>query len=226
MGKDDEPQAAAPAVTVTPDANAQEIIKTGHLEKKGGLSWSKRYFALVKKPETPHKAATLFYFKECPPYSHDFAADPNLRGRLDLTWGTKVDVLPGRAFAFQVSLGKRALKVAAASDEERGEWLAALRVTVSAVVQHATVRFNGENWSLPPKYTLSKKIGSGAYGTVRGPRPCSIVDGVPGSAHDAMRVASTASNDTHAGRVGERRIRRSETTERGRPRGSSNQKSS
>ena len=59
-------------------------------------------------------------------------------------------------------------------------WLAALRVTVSAVVQHATVRFNGENWSLPPKYTLSKKIGSGAYGTVRGPRLFDHrVDGVP-----------------------------------------------
>ena len=41
-----------------------------------------------------------------------------------MTWGAKVDILPGRAHAFQVILAKRALKVAAASEQERGAWLA------------------------------------------------------------------------------------------------------
>ena len=38
--------------------------------------------------------------------------DPGLKGRVDLTWGTKITVLPGgKAHAFQVILSKHALKV-------------------------------------------------------------------------------------------------------------------
>ena len=37
--------------------------------------------------------------------------DPHLKGRVDMTWGAKVDVLAGRPHAFQVILAKRALSI-------------------------------------------------------------------------------------------------------------------
>jgi mitogen-activated protein kinase 1/3 len=141
-----------------------EILKSGFLEKKGNMIWSRRFFVLAKKAGA--QTATLFYFKEPPKGTAALESESSLKGRVDMTWGAKVDVLPGRPHGFQVIMAKRALKVCAASEVERGEWLAALRVTAAAAVKLATVRFEGEDWSIPPKYKLTRKIGSGAYGTV------------------------------------------------------------
>ena len=101
-----------PSMAVT-----DQVITSGWLEKKGGMIWSKRFFVLAKARDSA--TASLFYFREPPESTADVAGDAAVKGCVAMTWGTKVDVLSGKPHAFQVILAKRALKVAAASAEER-----------------------------------------------------------------------------------------------------------
>ncbi|KAK7253463.1 MAP kinase [Aureococcus anophagefferens] len=76
---------------------------------------------------------------------------------VELSWGAKVDVLPGAGSRFQVILAKHALKCGAADDAARDAWMRALRSEASHAVRSATVQFAGEAWQIDPKYELVKK---------------------------------------------------------------------
>mmetsp|Transcript_12222 Transcript_12222/g.39237 ORF Transcript_12222/g.39237 Transcript_12222/m.39237 type:complete len:103 (+) Transcript_12222:187-495(+) len=73
---------------------AKEDIKCeGTMQKKGGMRWQKRYFILYQSGSRP---AHLAYFKD--------EKDDGARATLELTSDTKVDLLLGKAHAFQVIL--------------------------------------------------------------------------------------------------------------------------
>ena len=103
----------------------------------------------------------------------DEARVARAKGAVELSWGAKVDVLPGAGSRFQVILAKHALKCGAADDAARDSWMRALRCEASHAVRSATVQFAGEAWQIDPKYELVKKVGSGAYGCVASARDTS-----------------------------------------------------
>jgi len=104
-----------------------------------------------------------------------------------------------------VILSKRALKVAAASGEEREAWLRALRETVRTAVKLATVSFGGEEWIVDPKYALFKKVGSGAYGCVAAARDTSdearAVNGGEAVAVAIKKIANVFADAVDAKRI-------------------------
>lgn len=122
--------------------------------KKGGMRWQKRLFVLHQYGSRP---AQLSYYKD---------GEAVERATLELTREAKVDVLPGKSFAFQVILKGRALKVAAESQEQCDEWMCALRECINRAISQTMVHFSGTDWFVDPKYKLIKKVGSGAYGIV------------------------------------------------------------
>lgn len=71
-----------------------DIKCEGAMQKKGGMRWQKRYFILYQSGTRP---AQLAYFK-------DEKRDDGARATLELTSDTKVDLLLGKAHAFQVIL--------------------------------------------------------------------------------------------------------------------------
>ena len=147
-----------------------ETVKTGWLEKKSVMRWQKRWFALYRKRDSSR--AWFAYFDgevEVLDETHITRA----KGAVELSWGAKVDVLPGAGSRFQVILAKHALKCGAADDAARDSWMRALRCEASHAVRSATVQFAGEAWQIDPKYELVKKVGSGAYGCVASARDTS-----------------------------------------------------
>lgn len=125
------------------------------MQKKGGMRWQKRYFILYQSGSRP---AHLAYFKD--------EKDDGARATLELTSDTKVDLLLGKAHAFQVILRGRALKVAAETHEDREKWMKCLRDCIAMAISQTMVHFSGTDWFVDPKYNLLRKVGSGAYGFV------------------------------------------------------------
>ncbi|KAH8078184.1 MAP kinase [Aureococcus anophagefferens] len=148
-----------------------ETVKTGWLEKKSVMRWQKRWFALYRKRDSSR--AWFAYFDGALDGVLDEARVARAKGAVELSWGAKVDVLPGAGSRFQVILAKHALKCGAADDAARDAWMRALRSEASHAVRSATVQFAGEAWQIDPKYELVKKVGSGAYGCVASARDTS-----------------------------------------------------
>ena len=144
-----------------------ETVKTGWLEKKSVMRWQKRWFALYRKRDSS-RAWFAYFDGEC-----EVLDEARAKGAIELSWGAKVDVLPGAGSRFQVILAKHALKCGAADDAARDSWMRALRSEASHAVRSATVQFAGEAWQIDPKYELVKKVGSGAYGCVASARDTS-----------------------------------------------------
>ena len=131
---------------------AKEDIKCeGTMQKKGGMRWQKRYFILYQSGSRP---AHLAYFKD--------EKDDGARATLELTSDTKVDLLLGKAHAFQVilrgecpyqsandklceyprdhqSCTGRALKVAAETHEDREKWMKCLRDCIAMAISQTMV---------------------------------------------------------------------------------------
>jgi len=98
------------------------------MQKKGGMRWQKRYFILYQSGSRP---AHLAYFKD--------EKDDGARATLELTSDTKVDLLLGKAHAFQVILRGRALKVAAETHEDREKWMKCLRDCIAMAISQTMV---------------------------------------------------------------------------------------
>ncbi|KAK7241539.1 MAP kinase [Aureococcus anophagefferens] len=150
-----------------------ETVKTGWLEKKSVMRWQKRWFALYRKRDSSRAWFAYFDGEPRPGDVLDEARVARAKGAVELSWGAKVDVLPGAGSRFQVILAKHALKCGAADDAARDSWMRALRSEASHAVRSATVQFAGEAWQIDPKYELVKKVGSGAYGCVASARDTS-----------------------------------------------------
>jgi len=110
------------------------------MQKKGGMRWQKRYFILYQSGSRP---AHLAYFKD--------EKDDGARATLELTSDTKVDLLLGKAHAFQVILRGRALKVAAETHEDREKWMKCLRDCIAMAISQTMVHFSGTDWFVDPK---------------------------------------------------------------------------
>ena len=150
-----------------------ETVKTGWLEKKSVMRWQKRWFALYRKRDSSRAWFAYFDGEPKPGEVLDESRVARAKGAVELSWGAKVDVLPGAGSRFQVILAKHALKCGAADDAARDSWMRALRCEASHAVRSATVQFAGEAWQIDPKYELVKKVGSGAYGCVASARDTS-----------------------------------------------------
>jgi len=83
----------------------------GYLNKKGVLTWKKRWFVL-----SSNKIA--YFSKE---------GDTNTRGELALEESSKVSSINSRPNSFQVITGNRALVVSADTEEKKLEWVGAIK---------------------------------------------------------------------------------------------------
>ena len=128
-----------------------ETVKTGWLEKKSVMRWQKRWFALYRKRDS---SRAWFAYFDGEQGVLDEARVARAKGAVELSWGAKVDVLPGAGSRFQVILAKHALKCGAADDGARDAWMRALRCEASHAVRSATVQFAGRKRSA--KFPTSK----------------------------------------------------------------------
>ncbi|CAM9203440.1 unnamed protein product [Scytosiphon promiscuus] len=132
----------------------------GHLTKKGGVQWKRRWFILEDH--------VITYFSR--------QGDLRPRGRMVLIAESRVTNLPTRVHAFQVITNSKALMVYADTLEERERWVAALNQQIRGLKERALQRRSrrnvravnaaGTDFELDVKYDLIKPIGHGAYGVV------------------------------------------------------------
>eukprot|EP00903_Cladosiphon_okamuranus_P012703 g11877.t1 len=132
----------------------------GHLTKKGGVQWKRRWFILEDH--------VITYFSK--------QGDLRPRGRMVLIAESRVTNLPTRVHAFQVITNAKALMVYADTMEERERWVAALNQQISRLKERALQRRSrrnvravnaaGTDFELDLKYEMIKPIGHGAYGVV------------------------------------------------------------
>ncbi|CAM9116204.1 unnamed protein product [Ectocarpus sp. 13 AM-2016] len=132
----------------------------GHLTKKGGVQWKRRWFILEDH--------VITYFSK--------QGDLRPRGRMVLIAESRVTNLPTRVHAFQVITNAKALMVYADTLEERESWVTALNQQIKGLKERALQRRSrrnvravnaaGTDFELDLKYEMIKPIGHGAYGVV------------------------------------------------------------
>jgi len=131
------------------------VTFAGYLEKKGNMRWQSRYFEL-------HGTSLLYYDKK----------GEKPRGELELNSASTVGALStGDPTGFQVIFaGGKALKVKAESSELCEAWKEALREIIHVVSDlNATIcPKTDEEFVVPKRYVIKKKLGQGAYGCVAG----------------------------------------------------------
>lgn len=101
----------------------------GHLTKKGGVQWRRRWFIL--------KDHVITYFSK--------QGDLRPRGRMVLLAESRVTNLPTKVHAFQVITNAKALMVYADTMEERERWVAALNQQIKGLKEKALQRRSRRN---------------------------------------------------------------------------------
>lgn len=179
------------AVASAGGASEPEIILAGHLSKKGGMRWQRRWFELVRT----HRGFSLRYFRE--------QGDGQLRGELELDSMSTVASIGNKTGGFQVIVsGGRALKVAAEADGHLTAevWKNALKDCIVDVSQTHTVEIHGQPFTVHTRYKPKRKMGAGAYGMV--------VSAVDEEVHPPVNVAIKKVKDAFGDLIDAKRILR------------------
>ena len=133
----------------------------GHLTKKSGAMWRRRYFCL--EPDC------IKYYSQM--------EDTRVRGKLELNADSRVLDYATKEFGFQVISNNTALMVHADDAAEKAEWMGACRQAIERLkaeaVANAVLRPNyhsvvasNTTFEIPSSYVVEKPIGHGAYGVV------------------------------------------------------------